>query len=196
MLDCSRRGDSRPDHQLLRESFGSLDARRLARRAEDWEPARVKEIGDSRLQWNFGSHDSQIDLLFLGEVRQVLEPVDTDRDASRDGGDSRISRSGDQLHVRVIAAQLPGKSMLPAATTDDQHLHANAWPRSAMRSPMSSTPHESRSRSSLNPSAARRSGGTDAWVMDAGWLIRLSTPPSDSASEKTRTLLRTLAALS
>ena len=53
--------------------------------------------------------------------------------------------------------------------------------------PTSSTPHDSRTSPSVMPSAARRSGGTEACVIDAGWLIRLSTPPSDSASEKTRT---------
>ena len=59
--------------------------------------------------------------------------------------------------------------------------------RSAIRSPTSSTPHDSRISPWLMPSALRRASSTDAWVMLAGWLMRLSTPPSDSASENTRT---------
>ena len=47
--------------------------------------------------------------------------------------------------------------------------------------PTASTPTLSRTRLSLIPSSARRCSGTLAWVMIAGWLIRLSTPPSDSA---------------
>ena len=47
-----------------------------------------------------------------------------------------------------------------------------------------------------HPMAARRSGGTDACVIPAGWLISDSTPPSDSASEKTRTRPSTWAARS
>src|SRR5450830_1792324 len=129
-------------------------------------------------------------------MSQVLELVDSDGDAARERGDPGISGSGNQFKTGIIAAQLPGESVLPPAAADDQHFHANACSRSARRSPMSSTPHESRSRSSRKPSAARRSGGTEAWVMEAGWLIRLSTPPSDSAREKTRTLLRTLSAFS
>ena len=31
------------------------------------------------------------------------------------------------------------------------------------------------------PSSARRGAGIEAWVITAGWLTRLSTPPSDSA---------------
>ena len=44
--------------------------------------------------------------------------------------------------------------------------------------------------------AARRSGGTDACVIPAGWLMSDSTPPSDSASAKTRTRPSTWAARS
>jgi hypothetical protein len=40
------------------------------------------------------------------------------------------------------------------------------------------------------PSAARVSGGTEAWVMIAGCSMRLSTPPSDSAQAKIFTALR------
>ena len=48
----------------------------------------------------------------------------------------------------------------------------------------------------VSPIAARRSGGTDAWVIPAGWLISDSTPPSDSASANTRTRSSTCAARS
>src|SRR5690606_2596374 len=60
--------------------------------------------------------------------------------------------------------------------------HDRALSRSACRSATASTPTLSRTRLSVTPSAALRSAGTDAWVMIAGWLTRLSTPPSDSAS--------------
>ena len=42
-----------------------------------------------------------------------------------------------------------------------------------------------------DPELAFTSAGTDACVIDAGCLMRLSTPPSDSASEKTRTFSST-----
>src|SRR4029077_17781788 len=122
MLNCSRCRDSRPDHQLLRESLRRFNARRFARRTEDREAARVKEIRDSRLQRSLRSDDCQVYLLFLGEVRQILEPVDRDGDASCKRSDARVPRSGDQFDIRVIAAQLPGESMLPPATADDQYL--------------------------------------------------------------------------
>ena len=54
---------------------------------------------------------------------------------------------------------------------------------------MSSMPAEMRTRPSVMPMAARRSGGTDAWVIVAGWEMRLSTPPRLSASASSRTLL-------
>ena len=62
----------------------------------------------------------------------------------------------------------------------------SACARSPMRSSSSSRPTESRSRLSLMPAAARASTLIVAWVMLAGWAIRLSTPPSDSASVKIR----------
>ena len=48
-------------------------------------------------------------------------------------------------------------------------------------------PAEIRTRPSPRPSAARRSGGTEAWVIDAGWPMSDSTPPRLSASAKIRT---------
>ena len=39
----------------------------------------------------------------------------------------------------------------------------------------------------MSPIRIRRSFGTEACVIIAGWPIRLSTPPSDSASAKIRT---------
>ncbi len=47
--------------------------------------------------------------------------------------------------------------------------------------PNSSTPTLSRTSASLMPSCSRRATGIEACVITAGWLTRLSTPPSDSA---------------
>ncbi len=47
-------------------------------------------------------------------------------------------------------------------------------------------PTDTRMNPSSMPSEARVSGGTLAWVMMAGCSMRLSTPPSDSASAKIR----------
>src|SRR5690606_19247688 len=58
---------------------------------------------------------------------------------------------------------------------------ASACSRSRRRSPTSSMPTLRRTSESLMPRRARRSTGTEAWVITAGWLSRLSTPPSDSA---------------
>ena len=43
-------------------------------------------------------------------------------------------------------------------------------------------PQEMRTRLSVNPIAARRSAGTEACVIVAGWLMSVSTPPRLSAS--------------
>ena len=91
-----------------------------------------------------------------------------------------VSRALEPLDSRPARSGIPSK----------------ACSRSASRSPTSSTPQESRTRPSLSPRAARRSGGTDACVIPAGWLISDSTPPSDSASANTRTRPRTCAARS
>src|SRR5579883_2031069 len=71
---------------------------------------------------------------------------------------------------------------------------SQACSRSSRRSSTSSTPQERRITPSVIPSVARRSSGIDAWVIDAGWLMRLSTPPRDSARAKTRTRPSTCAA--
>ena len=52
---------------------------------------------------------------------------------------------------------------------------------------MSSIPADIRTRPSVMPSAARWLAGTDAWVMVAGWEIRVSTPPRLSARDIRRT---------
>ena len=51
----------------------------------------------------------------------------------------------------------------------------------------SSMPTEIRTRPSVMPSSARCSAGTEAWVIDAGCEIRVSTPPRLSASDITST---------
>ncbi len=61
---------------------------------------------------------------------------------------------------------------------------ASAASRSAERSAPSSMPIESRSSPSPMPALRRASGDIEACVIVAGCATRLSTPPSDSASEK------------
>ena len=68
---------------------------------------------------------------------------------------------------------------------------ASACLRSSMRSAGSSMPTEMRTRLSVSPIAARRSFGTEACVIAAGWLISVSTPPRLSASAINRTRLHT-----
>ena len=48
----------------------------------------------------------------------------------------------------------------------------------------------------MTPSRLRSASGIDAWVMVAGWEIRVSTPPRLSPSEQSRTLARKAAAFS
>src|SRR5262249_23923737 len=69
---------------------------------------------------------------------------------------------------------------------------ASAWSRSATRSSASSMPTESRIRPSARPAARRTAGSIEPWVMDAGCSMRLSTPPSDSASEKSLVSVQSL----
>src|ERR687897_88433 len=65
-------------------------------------------------------------------------------------------------------------------------LSSSARSRSPIKSSVSSTPQLRRTRLSVSPIALRIAGGTEAWVIEAGWPMRLSTPPSDSASAKMR----------
>src|SRR5918995_2878921 len=69
-------------------------------------------------------------------------------------------------------------------TLDASHLplSSSARSRSPIKSSVSSTPQLRRTRLSVSPIAVRIAGGTDAWVIEAGCPMRLSTPPSDSAS--------------
>src|SRR5690606_19386897 len=59
---------------------------------------------------------------------------------------------------------------------------SSACSKSAIRSSGSSIPIETRTRLSVMPRAALRSGGTDRWVIAAGWLARVSVPPRLTAS--------------
>src|SRR6266550_2999419 len=186
----------RANHQLFRETLRGLDARRFARGAEDREPSGLEQIHDPRFERSLRADHSEIHSLLLGELRQWLQFVGGNRNTPRHVFDPRIPGCRNEFGVGIVAAKLPRERVLAPAAADDQNLHPTACSRSAIRSPTSSTPHDRRRRSSRSPSSARRSGGTDACVIDAGWLIRLSTPPSDSASEKTRTLPRIFAAFS
>src|SRR5690606_3857670 len=86
--------------------------------------------------------------------------------------DVEPARQGPELRVAEARRQVA-----PEGT------HAASAPsRSARRSATSSIPTLRRTRLSVIPSSARRSGGTLAWVITAGWFTRLSTPPRDSAS--------------
>src|SRR2546423_152257 len=186
----------RANHQLLRETLRGLDARRFARGAEDRQAPGLEQIHDPRFERSLRADHSEIHSLLLGELRHWLQFVGGNRNTPRHVFDPRIPRCRDEFGVGIVAAKLPGERVLAPAAADDQNFHPNACSRSAIRSPTSPPPHDGGGRPSRSPSPARRSGGTEACVIDAGWLIRLSTPPSDSASEKTRTFPRVFAAFS
>ena len=63
-------------------------------------------------------------------------------------------------------------------------LIAEAFPKKELgrMSSIASIPTDSRINPSVIPIFCRTSGGMDAWVIDAGWHTRLSTPPRLSAS--------------
>src|SRR5262249_365978 len=79
---------------------------------------------------------------------------------------------------------------------EDEIDHASACLMSSMRSCGSSIPAEMRTMLSVRPMAWRRSGGTDACVMEAGWQMSVSTPPRLSASAISSTRLQTSRAAS
>src|SRR5690606_4499924 len=91
------------------------------------------------------------------------------------GGETEVGRE----RVEETRRREPGPDGMPGA-------HRSASSRSRRRSPTSSMPTLRRTSESLMPRRARRSGGTEAWVITAGWLSRLSTPPSDSARVNSR----------
>src|SRR5439155_1365310 len=67
---------------------------------------------------------------------------------------------------------------------------SRACTKSSTRSWPFSIPTDRRMKPSSMPSLRRVSGGTEACVMIAGCSIRLSTPPSDSATVNSRSALR------
>src|SRR5205085_5752615 len=79
---------------------------------------------------------------------------------------------------------------------DHEATRSSACARSSFRSSMSSMPAEMRTRPSVMPMAARRSAGTEACVMVAGWEMSVSTPPRLSASACSRTLFNSRRAAS
>jgi hypothetical protein len=64
------------------------------------------------------------------------------------------------------------------------HAASSAWSRSWIRSEASSMPTETRTSWGIIPAARRTVSGTEAWLIVQGCPMRLSTPPSDSASAK------------
>ena len=77
-------------------------------------------------------------------------------------GFGKVSRHGRR------GANEGGVTHTPLATLHSPYTPSNARSTSFSRSATSSTPQLSRTMPSVMPSCARRSGGTDAWVMDAG----------------------------
>ena len=69
------------------------------------------------------------------------------------------------------------------AAGESRRDQSNARRSSAIRSLTSSTPTDSRMSPSLIPREARMAAGNDAWVINPGCSMRLSTPPRLSANE-------------
>src|SRR2546426_404036 len=96
-------------------------------------------------------------------------------------------RQGGLSHMMLLTGIDPHyDSSRTSGFARGQPAAASACSKSAIKSSTSSIPTDSRTRLSVSPIARRISGGTLAWVIDAGCPIRLSTPPSDSASAKMR----------
>ena len=112
-----------------------------------------------------------------------------DRVHEQHAGDLRLLRSRGRRQQRRSGPA-------PIATTAASLASAaarSACSRSAIRSSTCSMPTERRTSPSPIPSAWRRSGGIDAWVMIAGCSASDSTPPSDSAQVKTRSARQKIA---
>src|SRR5947209_14465027 len=98
---------------------------------------------------------------------------------------------------RRIVPQFGGRRMnaadnlLPLVS----YIAASALSRSAMMSSTSSMPTEIRTRPSVIPIALRPFSPSAACVIVAGCEINVSTPPSDSPSEQTRTRFSSFLAL-
>src|SRR6266566_159229 len=96
-------------------------------------------------------------------------------------------RQGGLSHMMLLTGIDPHyDSSRTSGFARGQPAAASACSKSAIKSSTSSIPTDSRTRLSVSPIARRISGGTLAWVIDAGCPTRLSTPPSDSASAKMR----------
>jgi hypothetical protein len=160
--------DSRGQHELFREALRGLDARGFPCRPEYRQCPRLKSVNDACFQRSFRAYQCEVNPLFFGECSQLLNFIGENRHAARESGNAWVARSGEDFSGRIVAAEFPGERVLAPSAADDQNLHPKACSRSAIRSPTSSTPHESLRRSSLIPSSLRRSTGTDACVIDAG----------------------------
>src|SRR5690606_10269881 len=121
--------------------------------------------------------------------RRRDQPEDAEARLARAHDDVQPARQGpERREAEGLARCAPERAghavtARPGADRAFQHAfaHDSAASRSARRSASDSIPTLSRTRSSPMPRRARFSAGTLAWVMTAGWLTRLSTPPSDSA---------------
>src|SRR5206468_1697283 len=81
----------------------------------------------------------------------------------------------------IVVPFVPDELVARVRTLLRRSERPSAVSRSATRSSTDSMPTESRTRFR---GAAKGASAVDAWVMRAGCSIRLSTPPSDSASLK------------
>src|SRR3569623_672846 len=103
----------------------SCEVGRRSSGAESAQARRAEGIDHAFHQWYFGADDGEIDIVRAREGRQFLHRVDGEGDVLNLGLARGAGVAGCDVlfvHARRLRC-LPGKGVLAAAATDDQHLH-------------------------------------------------------------------------
>ena len=109
---------------LLHESFektlepSSSAASRFGPNAS--EPAVLELVHEPERERQLGAHDGEVDLHRLGEVGQLDDVLDADRDAGRELRDARVARRAEDVRDARRLGELPDECVLAPARTDDE----------------------------------------------------------------------------
>ena len=92
--------------------------------SEGREAAVGKLVHEAEREWKLGPDDGQIDLHRFGEVRQLDDVLDADREARRLRGHARVPRRREDVRDARRLRELPYERVLatPGADDEDPHL--------------------------------------------------------------------------
>ena len=119
----ARRRNAAARHELFREHLAALELRSRARRAEDAQAPRTKQIDDAAIERQFGTNDGEIDALAFGERGKRVDVAGGNRGEACDFCHPWIPGCAQHVADAGFAREFPGDRMLAAAASDHQNLH-------------------------------------------------------------------------